>query len=121
MNHQTSGCRAIVLAPTRELVQQIFVATQGLVKSIPSITGVPIYGGASKMEQFKRLRSSCLNGNVIVIATPGRLIDMIKMKALYMDQVTMIILDEADRMLQMGFDDQVKCICQRVRPDRQSK
>jgi ATP-dependent RNA helicase DDX42 len=58
-----------------------------------------VYGGVAKTEQFKLLR----NGVEVVIATPGRLIDMIKAKACKMTRVTYLVLDEADRMFDMGF------------------
>lgn len=59
-----------------------------------------VYGGASKLEQFKDLRSGTVE---ILVATPGRLIDMIKMKATNLRRVSYLVLDEADRMFDLGF------------------
>ena len=73
------------------------------------------YGGGSKWEQSKSFES----GAEIAIATPGRMIDMIKMKVTNLQRVTYLVLDEADRMFDMGFEPQVRSICDHVRPDRQ--
>lgn len=59
-----------------------------------------VYGGASKLDQFKDLRSGTIE---ILVATPGRLIDMIKMKATNLKRVSYLVLDEADRMFDLGF------------------
>jgi ATP-dependent RNA helicase DDX42 len=64
-----------------------------------------VYGGASKMQQFKDLRSGTVE---ILVATPGRLIDMIKMKATNLKRVSYLCLDEADRMFDLGFGKEVK-------------
>ena len=77
-----------------------------------------IYGGASKGDQFKELRGG--NGVEIIVATPGRLIDLIKMKATNLRRVSYLVLDEADRMFDLGFEPQVRSICNNVRPDRQT-
>ena len=73
------------------------------------------YGGGNKYEQSKAFEK----GAEIAIATPGRLIDMIKMKVTNLERVTYLVLDEADRMFDMGFEPQVRSICDHVRPDRQ--
>lgn len=74
--------------------------------SIPSLYQVVCaYGGGSKWEQSKGLEA----GAEIVVATPGRMIDMIKMKATNLQRVTFLVLDEADRMFDMGFEPQVGC------------
>ncbi|KAL0435986.1 UNVERIFIED_CONTAM: DEAD-box ATP-dependent RNA helicase 24 [Sesamum radiatum] len=70
----------------------------------------------SKLEQFKELKAGC----EIVVATPGRLIDMIKMKALTMLRATYLVLDEADRMFDLGFEPQIRSIVGQIRPDRQT-
>merc|ERR1711971_916836 len=77
--------------------------------------GVCAYGGGSKWEQSKGFEA----GAEIAIATPGRMIDMIKMKVTNLQRVTYLVLDEADRMFDMGFEPQVRSICNHVRPDRQ--
>ena len=70
----------------------------------------------SKTEQFKALRGVC----DVVVCTPGRMIDLLKMKACSFKRVTYLVLDEADRMLDMGFEDQVFSLVNQVRPDRQT-
>uniref|UniRef100_A0A0K8UXC2 RNA helicase n=1 Tax=Bactrocera latifrons TaxID=174628 RepID=A0A0K8UXC2_BACLA len=81
-----------------------------------NINVVCCYGGGSKWEQSKALEQ----GAEIVVATPGRMIDMVKMKATNLRRVTFLVLDEADRMFHMGFEPQVRSICNHVRPDRQT-
>lgn len=76
-----------------------------------------VYGGASKMDQFKELKPG---GIEILVGTPGRLIDMVKMKATNFRRVSFLVLDEADRMFDLGFEPQVRSICDNIRPDRQT-
>lgn len=77
---------------------------------------VALYGGVNKYEQFKELKNLC----EILVATPGRLIDLIKMKGTNMHRCTFLVLDEADRMFDTGFEAQVRSISGQIRPDRQS-
>merc|ERR1712159_963081 len=77
---------------------------------------VCLYGGVSKGPQIRELKQ----GRQIVIATPGRLIDLLGMGVTNLKRVTYLCLDEADRMLDMGFEDQVRKICSQIRPDRQT-
>merc|ERR1712072_668684 len=81
-----------------------------------NIRTVCLYGGAPKGPQMRALRE----GREIVIATPGRLIDLLSMGVTNLKRVTYLCLDEADRMLDMGFEDQVRKICSQVRPERQT-
>ncbi|KAG0244900.1 ATP-dependent RNA helicase ddx42 [Actinomortierella wolfii] len=108
------GPIGIVLAPTRELADQIYSEAKRFAKAYDLRVAV-IYGGASKQEQFKTLRA----GVEIVVATPGRLIDMVKMKATNFRRTSFLVLDEADRVLDLGFEPQVRSICDNIRPDRQ--
>ncbi|KAL7694986.1 DEAD box RNA helicase [Lotmaria passim] len=108
------GPMVIVLAPTRELAQQI---EQETVKVLPqSVRCGCIYGGAPKGPQLGMLRQ----GVHILVATPGRLIDFMEIKRVNLLRVTYLVLDEADRMLDMGFEPQVRAICGQIRPDRQT-
>ncbi|AYU83573.1 DEAD box RNA helicase, putative [Leishmania donovani] len=108
------GPMVIVLAPTRELAQQI---EQEAIKVLPqSIRCGCIYGGAPKGPQLGLLRQ----GVHILVATPGRLIDFMEIKRVNLLRVTYLVLDEADRMLDMGFEPQVRAICGQIRPDRQT-
>ena len=77
---------------------------------------VQVYGGVPKGPQARELRS----GIEILIATPGRLIDFLEMKATNLKRVTYLVLDEADRMLDMGFEPQIRTILSQIRPDRQT-
>ncbi|KAF9970629.1 hypothetical protein BGZ73_006641 [Actinomortierella ambigua] len=108
------GPIGIVLAPTRELADQIYSEARRFAKAYNLRVAV-VYGGASKQDQFKTLRA----GVEIVVATPGRLIDMIKMKATNFRRTSFLVLDEADRVLDLGFEPQVRSICDNIRPDRQ--
>jgi len=109
------GPIGLILAPTRELAHQIYVEAKKFAK-VYNIKVAAVYGGDSKADQFKELR----NGHVeILVATPGRLIDMVKMKATNLRKITYLVLDEADRMLDLGFEPQVRSICNNIRPDRQ--
>ncbi|EEB17484.1 DEAD box ATP-dependent RNA helicase, putative [Pediculus humanus corporis] len=109
------GPIGLILAPTRELSQQIYSEAKKFGK-VYNIQVICCYGGGSKWEQSKALE----NGAEIVVATPGRMIDLIKMKATNLKRVTFLVLDEADRMFDMGFEPQVRSICNHVRPDRQT-
>ena len=109
------GPIALVLAPTRELACQILVECEKFGRS-SGVRAVCCYGGVPKGQQARDLRY----GAEIVIATPGRLIDFLEFGTTNLHRVTYLVLDEADRMLDMGFEPQVRKICSQIRPDRQS-
>ncbi|XP_011079538.1 DEAD-box ATP-dependent RNA helicase 24 isoform X1 [Sesamum indicum] len=109
------GPIGVICAPTRELAHQIYLEAKKFAKAY-GIRVSAVYGGMSKLEQFKELKAGC----EIVVATPGRLIDMIKMKALTMLRATYLVLDEADRMFDLGFEPQIRSIVGQIRPDRQT-
>ncbi|KAJ3699751.1 hypothetical protein LUZ61_003456 [Rhynchospora tenuis] len=109
------GPIGVICAPTRELAHQIYLEAKKFSKPY-NIKVSAVYGGASKHEQFKELKAGC----EIVVATPGRLIDLLKMKALRMVRATYLVLDEADRMFDLGFEPQVRSIVGQIRPDRQT-
>ncbi|NVJ98968.1 MAG: DEAD/DEAH box helicase [Alphaproteobacteria bacterium] len=107
--------RALILAPTRELAIQI----SETVKVLSRHTGLKnctIFGGAPYRTQTHILR----RGVDILVATPGRLIDHMKRGNIYLDEVTYFVLDEADRMLDMGFVDDVRGIAAKIRTEHQS-
>ncbi|XP_048478678.1 ATP-dependent RNA helicase DDX42 [Plutella xylostella] len=110
------GPIGLILAPTRELAQQIYMEAKKFGK-VYNIRCVCCYGGGSKWEQTKALEGG---GAEIVVGTPGRVIDLIKCKATNLQRVTYLVLDEADRMFDMGFEPQVRSICAHVRPERQA-
>lgn len=108
------GPIVLVLSPTRELAQQTL---QECVKFGYSskIKYTCVYGGVPKGEQARALRT----GVEILIATPGRLIDFLENNSTNLRRVTYMVMDEADRMLDMGFEPQIRAILSQVRPDRQ--
>lgn len=117
MEDADQGPYAIILAPTRELAQQIEEETNKF--GIPlGITSVVVVGGLSREEQGFKLRLGC----EIVIATPGRLIDVLDNRYLVLNRCTYVVLDEADRMIDMGFEPDVQKILEympvsNVKPD----
>ena len=97
------GPIGLILVPTRELAMQIYNEAKKFGK-VYDLQVVCAYGGGSKWEQSKGFEA----GAEIAIATPGRMIDMIKMKVTNLQRVTYLVLDEADRMFDMGFEPQVR-------------
>ncbi|GAB0096277.1 RNA helicase [Sergentomyia squamirostris] len=119
IGHQTrlqrgDGPIALVLAPTRELAQQIQQVTSDF-GSCTRVSNTCIFGGAPKGPQARDLE----RGVEIVIATPGRLIDFLEKGTTNLRRCTYLVLDEADRMLDMGFEPQIRKIIEQIRPDRQ--
>nr|BAN20948.1 DEAD box ATP-dependent RNA helicase [Riptortus pedestris] len=119
INHQERIARgdgpiALILAPTRELAQQIQTVAQDF-GSPSMIRNTCIFGGAPKGPQARDLE----RGVEIVIATPGRLIDFLEKGITNLRRCTYLVLDEADRMLDMGFEPQIRKIIEQIRPDRQ--
>jgi len=120
INNQPSLSRgdgpiALVLAPTRELAQQIQQVANDF-GSASYVRNTCVFGGASKGPQARDLQRGC----EIVIATPGRLIDFLEYGQTNLKRCTYLVLDEADRMLDMGFEPQIRKILEQIRPDRQT-
>eukprot|EP00388_Colpodella_angusta_P000921 GDKJ01003107.1.p1 GENE.GDKJ01003107.1~~GDKJ01003107.1.p1 ORF type:complete len:695 (+),score=202.40 GDKJ01003107.1:33-2117(+) len=109
------GPIAMILAPTRELAVQIQKECIRFGRS-SSTRSTCCYGGHSRAIQSNELRK----GVEIVIATPGRLLDLVESKVTNLHRVTYLVLDEADRMLDMGFEQQMRKIVSQIRPDRQT-
>ncbi len=107
--------RALIVAPTRELAQQISDSVR-LYGQHTGLQQVVIYGGVSQQGQVASLRK----GSDIIIATPGRLLDLINQKYLSLHAIEHLVLDEADRMLDMGFINDIKRICAYLPAERQS-
>ena len=105
MEDVDQGPYAIILSPTRELAQQIEEETIKFAQNL-SIRTVAVIGGLSREEQGFKLRQGC----EIVIATPGRLIDVLENRYLVLNQCTYVVMDEADKMLNMGFEPDVQKI-----------
>jgi ATP-dependent RNA helicase DDX5/DBP2 len=108
------GPIALVLAPTRELAVQIQKVADDYGR-LCDIRNSCLYGGASKGPQIGELNRT----PHIVVATPGRLLDLLQMGKTTLRRVTYLVLDEADRMLDMGFEQDLRKILKQVRPDRQ--
>ncbi len=106
--------QALIIAPTRELCLQIAGDLADFSKYIDNLKILPVYGGSSIESQIRTLRS----GVQVVVATPGRLIDLIKRGEVKLDNVHTVILDEADEMLNMGFLDDIREILTHVPGDR---
>ena len=102
--------QGLVLVPTRELAVQVSGEFERLARHLPSRT-LPVYGGASMRGQIERLQSGYAK---IVVATPGRLLDHLKRRTIDLHGVRFVVIDEADRMLDMGFIDDVKSILENV-------
>jgi len=98
--------QALIISPTRELCMQITNDLKNYSKHMQGVKIVAVYGGSSISEQIRSLRS----GAHIIVATPGRLIDLIDRKAVKLDQVETVVLDEADEMLNMGFQEDMESI-----------
>ena len=95
--------QALVLSPTRELGQQIAEQLQSFAAYLPAISVQAVYGGAPIVQQIKALKQ----GAQVIIATPGRLIDLIGRKAIKLEHIDYLVLDEADEMLNMGFKEDI--------------
>lgn len=107
--------RALILVPTRELAAQVYESVKTYGKYLPLRSAV-VYGGVSIDPQIKEIHA----GVEILVATPGRLLDHIQQKTLSLSKVEMLILDEADRMLDMGFLPDIKRILMLIPARRQS-
>ncbi|KAK2364867.1 DEAD-box ATP-dependent RNA helicase 53, mitochondrial [Trifolium repens] len=105
--------RALVLAPTRELAKQVEKEIQ---ESAPYLKTVCVYGGVSYVTQ----QSALSRGVDVVVGTPGRLIDLINGNTLRLNEVEYLVLDEADQMLAVGFEEDVETILEKLPPKRQS-
>ena len=108
--------QVLILCPTRELAVQVAEEIAKLAFFKRGVRELPIYGGQSYERQFKGLHA----GAQIIIGTPGRVMDHLERKSLKLDQIKMIILDEADRMLDMGFVDDIKTILRQAPEKRQT-
>lgn len=107
--------QALILCPTRELCLQIAGDLADYSKYIDNLRVLPVYGGSSIDSQIKALK----RGVQIVVATPGRLIDLINRRTVNLDNVKHVILDEADEMLNMGFTESIDEILSKVPKERQ--
>lgn len=115
LDHRSKRVQALVLAPTRELAIQVAEEITKIGK-FAGVKVVPIYGGQSYDRQLRALE----HGAQVVIGTPGRVMDHIRRGTLILDHVRMMVLDEADEMLDMGFIEDVEFILEKVPNERQT-
>ena len=106
--------QALILCPTRELCLQIAGDLNDYSKYIDRLKVLPVYGGSSIESQIRMLKS----GVHIIVATPGRLIDLMERKVAKLDTIGNVVMDEADEMLNMGFTDSINSILEKVPEDR---
>jgi len=110
------SCRVLVLSPTRELSGQIAESFRAYGRHIRPLSVALAIGGVPINKQVRSLA----HGVEVLVATPGRLIDLVNQRALRLDQVEVLVLDEADRMLDMGFIHDIKRIVAMLRKERQT-
>ena len=110
----TGTPRALVLCPTRELCLQIADDLTAYSKYLPSVRILPVYGGSSIEAQIRTLR----RGVEVIVATPGRLIDLMERGAASLESISTVVLDEADEMLTMGFAESLQTILSQVSEER---
>ena len=108
--------QAIVLCPTRELAVQVAEEIRKLAKYMSDIKVLPVYGGQEIVRQIKSLKT----GVQIIVGTPGRVMDHMRRKTVKFDNIKMVILDEADEMLDMGFREDMETILTETPQDRQT-
>ncbi len=113
---QRDETQVLILCPTRELAVQVCEEIHRLASALKGLVAVPVYGGAPLDRQMRALR----NGAHIVVGTPGRVMDHLRRKTLKTDAIKLCILDEADRMLDMGFREDMEVILDGVPEDRQT-
>lgn len=107
--------QALILAPTRELAQQICGQMEQMSKHLGKVNVVPVFGGANIMNQIRDIR----RGAQIIVATPGRLMDLMKRREVKLDALKYMVLDEADEMLNMGFKEDIDFILSKSDTGRQ--
>jgi ATP-dependent RNA helicase DeaD len=115
INENDKYPQALVVCPTRELCMQIVNEIELFKKHMRAVNAIAVYGGTSIGQQIRELK----RGIQIVAATPGRLIDLIERKAINLEQIKYVVLDEADEMLNMGFQDDIELILKNT-PQRES-
>ena len=116
LDAQSTIPNALVLAPTRELCLQISKELNLFAQFRPLINITSVYGGADIRAQIRALK----NGSQLVVATPGRLRDLIRRKAIQLEAIKMVVLDEADEMLNMGFKEEIDEILEQVPEERRT-
>ncbi|MDV3167209.1 MAG: DEAD/DEAH box helicase [Vigna little leaf phytoplasma] len=116
IDHKKSQIQSLILCPTRELALQVFNEIKKLLKFYKEIRIAVIYGGESYVKQFQILETK----PHIIIATPGRIIDLLERKKIDLSAVSVLTLDEADEMLKMGFQEALETILRNIPSNRQT-
>lgn len=116
IDQENKGLQAVILCPTRELAIQVSEEFRKLLKYMENVRVLPIYGGQPIDRQIMALRK----GAQVIIGTPGRVMDHMRRRTLKMEAVKMVILDEADEMLDMGFREDIETILVKIQPDHQT-
>ncbi|SDK74837.1 Superfamily II DNA and RNA helicase [Catalinimonas alkaloidigena] len=119
LDHPKEASQCLILAPTRELAKQIDQQIDGF-GYLTGVTSMAIYGGSTGGEVWSRQRNAMENGAEILVATPGRLIAHMRMGYVQLDHIRTLILDEADKMLDMGFFEDIIQIVNELPTDRQT-
>lgn len=112
----SNNVQVLILSPTRELAIQIAKDMKSYAKKVKGLTTVAVYGGANISTQIRALNNGCQ----VVVGTPGRMLDLIKRRKLDVRNVKTLVLDEADEMLNMGFQDDLDAILQDTPKEKQT-
>lgn len=116
INPKDKHLQAVILCPTRELAIQVAEEIRKLAKFMHGIKVLPIYGGQDIVKQIRSLKA----GTQVVIGTPGRIMDHMNRKTVKFDHVELVVLDEADEMLDMGFREDIETILSDTPQERQT-
>ena len=116
INPKEKKLQSIVLCPTRELAIQVAEEIRKLGKFLHGIKVLPVYGGQEISKQIRSLKT----GVQVIIGTPGRVMDHMRRRTIRLDDIKMVVLDEADEMLNMGFRDDIEAILSQVPEERQT-
>ena len=114
IDEKETTTRALVLAPTRELCMQITSDFENFTRSVKRLNIVAVYGGASITDQIRKIK----RGAQIIVATPGRLMDLLERKVVNLSVIKYLVLDEADEMLNMGFKEDIDHILSHTTEDK---
>lgn len=116
LNPNERGVKVLIMCPTRELAMQVCEEVAKITSCKPGIKALPIYGGATYSRQIRGLQ----DGAQIVVGTPGRIHDFIERGVLKLEGLKMLVFDEADEMLDMGFREDIEKLIDLLPPDRQT-
>src|SRR5690606_37312469 len=115
VDEYTNTTQALVLAPTRELCVQITNDFEKFSRKVKRLNIVPVYGGASISDQIRKIKK----GAQIIVATPGRLMDLLGRRVIDLENIQYVVLDEADEMLNMGFKEDIDHILSHTSDEKQ--